>query len=487
MSTERIVTAAPAANQSAPLRLLAVSIVLACVAAAVAVIAATGAAATGAVGGGVSEQDLLGRSVLGRPIYAYRTGDPSAAVKAIVLGNIHGDEPAGITVANAIIHGKGIHGIDLWVIPTANTDGAASHTRGNAHGVDLNRNFPYLWARLTGYNYSGPQALSEPESRAMLAFLSKIKPRYLVSMHQPLNGVDTTDGGARDPAFRQRLARNLNLPQKAFTCSGVCQGTMTGWFTHYQTGAGITVEFPQIVSASYLTGQAAPGILNAMGARYDTPADHNPVGYMETPRATGSAVRITGWAFDPDNRGYSISVSLMSGSTTLATVPAIVYRPDVNTAYQLTNGHGYSFTLAATNGNHTYCAVFHNIGIGAGNPKVCRSIAVNGNPYGHLDSVRANTNGSATLTGWAADPDASGTSTNVIVTDNGNRLGSYPADQPRPDVSQVLHISGNHGFNITLAAPSQGQHTYCVSAVNLGSTLAAATVNLGCGTVRIGP
>ena len=486
MSMERVVNAAHFARRSASVRLLAVVISLACVAAAVAVATRSSAATVGPVGGGVSGRSLIGHSVQGRPIYAYRMGDPSASVKGVVLGNIHGNEPAGITVANAIIYGKGIHGIDLWVIPSINPDGTAAHTRSNAHGVDLNRNFPYLWARLTGYNYSGPQPLSEPESRSMLAFLSSIKPRYFVSMHQPLDGVDTTDGGARNPAFRDRLARNLNLPEKAFTCNGVCQGTMTGWFTHYLTGAGITVEFPQVVSTSYLTGQAAPGILNAMGARYDSPADHNPVGVVEPPQTTGSSVRIHGWAFDPDNRAYSIGVTLISGSTTIATATANIARPDVNQAYQLTNGHGYSFSLAATNGSHTYCVVFHNIGIGSGNPKACRTITVNGNPYGHFDSVAANADGSVTLTGWAADPDASASSTNVIATDNGAGLGTYPANQPRPDVDRAFHISGNHGFRITRAGPRPGQHTYCVSAVNLGSKLAAPTVSFGCKTIRVG-
>jgi hypothetical protein len=40
--------------------------------------------------------------------------------------------------------------------------GDAHHTRHNAEGVDLNRNWPYNWRHLTGTFDSGPHPLSEP-------------------------------------------------------------------------------------------------------------------------------------------------------------------------------------------------------------------------------------------------------------------------------------------------------------------------------------
>ena len=41
----------------------------------------------------------LGRSVQGRPIRALVLGDPGATATALVVGNVHGDEPGGFAVA----------------------------------------------------------------------------------------------------------------------------------------------------------------------------------------------------------------------------------------------------------------------------------------------------------------------------------------------------------------------------------------------------
>ena len=137
---------------------------------------------------------------------------------------MHGNEQATRQILTALRDGRTIHGIDLWVVPTYNPDGIARHTRKNAHGVDLNRNYPYRWADLDGNYESGPRPGSEPETRAMMRFLREIKPTWIVSFHQPLNGVDTD---TKDRRFARKVARKLDLPAKRLDCGGVCHGTMT--------------------------------------------------------------------------------------------------------------------------------------------------------------------------------------------------------------------------------------------------------------------
>jgi murein peptide amidase A len=203
----------------------------------------------------------IGTSVDGRPIRAYHLGDPAATSTAVVLGSMHGNEKAGITVVDALRDGKPVKGVDLWVIPTINPDGVAASTRGNSRGVDLNRNFRHGWAPLTGSYYSGTGPFSEPESRAFKRFVNRVDPTFIVSFHQPLHGVGKA--GERR-AFVRRLARGLALPVKAFNCSGQCHGTMTSWFNANHPGTAVTVEFGPSPSRTYLRGRAARGTLSAV-------------------------------------------------------------------------------------------------------------------------------------------------------------------------------------------------------------------------------
>lgn len=208
----------------------------------------------------------LGRSVQGRPIRAFRLGEENADVRAVVLGSMHGNEKAGMAVVDSLRRGSPVHGIDLWVVPTINPDGVARNDRHNARGVDLNRNFPHQWARLTGNYYSGTKPLSEPEARAFARFLDRVRPDFVVSFHQPLYGIGKSGKGT---ALQRRLARGLGLPIREFNCTGKCHGTMTSWFNHKHRGAAITVEFGYSPGRAYLRGRATDGTLRAvLGSRF---------------------------------------------------------------------------------------------------------------------------------------------------------------------------------------------------------------------------
>ena len=211
----------------------------------------------------VVERRILGYSTQGRPIKAWRLGTPGKA-KFVVISTMHGNERSTKRILTSLRDGRPIRGIDLWVVPLYNPDGYARGTRRNGRGVDLNRNYPRGWADLDGRYESGRGPASEPETQAMMAFLSEIKPHRIVSLHQPLNGVDVD---SKKPRFARRIANALNLPRTSLNCGGVCHGTMTSWYNAKFKGAALTVEYAAKPSRKRMRVQAPRALLRVLGGR----------------------------------------------------------------------------------------------------------------------------------------------------------------------------------------------------------------------------
>ena len=181
---------------------------------------------------------VLGRSVDGRPIVAYETGDPSSPRRELVVGCIHGNETAGIAIARRLER-TAPTGVDLWIIPVLNPDGVAAGTRGNAHGVDLNRNFPWRWRPLNGVYDSGPRPLSEPESRIAYRLIQRLRPQVSIWFHQHMDLVYDSGGNT---ALERRFAtlsglRLAHLP--------ALPGSAIDWQNHVMPGStAFAVELP---------------------------------------------------------------------------------------------------------------------------------------------------------------------------------------------------------------------------------------------------
>ena len=180
--------------------------------------------------------EVIGHSVDGRAIRATRLSDGPNSV--VVVGCVHGNERAGRAVIRRLRSANPPSGVALWVIDLANPDGCTANTRQNAHGVDLNRNFPYRWQALPrGTYYSGPRPLSEPESRALYRFLARERPVVTLWYHQHAELVDSY-GDAR---IARRYAGRVGLTYKFFYAA---PGSITRWQAHTLHSTGIVVELP---------------------------------------------------------------------------------------------------------------------------------------------------------------------------------------------------------------------------------------------------
>ena len=186
----------------------------------------------------VDERELLGESFQGRPIRVFHRGDPDE-IRVLVVGCIHGDECAGVRITKRLRIGRPRSFLDLWILPSLNPDGRAAHTRQNARGVDLNRNFPYRWRRgPRGRYYPGRHPASERETRIAMRLILRIEPDITIWFHQPLSLVDASG----DLTIERRYARLVGLPLVGL---GRLHGTATSWQTHVLRGTeAFVVELP---------------------------------------------------------------------------------------------------------------------------------------------------------------------------------------------------------------------------------------------------
>jgi protein MpaA len=181
---------------------------------------------------------VIGHSAQGREIRATRVGEEGAAVNVLVVGDVHGNEPAGEAIVRKL-RTESVDGVTFWLVRTGNPDGRAAGTRQNARGVDLNRNFPWRWrGGARGTYFPGPQAGSEPETRAIMRLVRRVRPQLAIYYHQHL-GITVRARGA-DPAVQREYARRTGLPLRSLPDY---RGTAIGWENHLvRDGSAFVVE-----------------------------------------------------------------------------------------------------------------------------------------------------------------------------------------------------------------------------------------------------
>lgn len=203
----------------------------------------------------------IGMSHLGRPIVAVQIQD-SPHRPVIAIGSIHGDESMGLEVVERLLNSSDIpEDLNLWVIPTVNPDGLSAAVRGNARGIDLNRNFATDGWRPVGEGsekYSGEAAASEPETQAVQQFMLEQQPLLVVWWHQFGNYVDEQRTVA-DFGLIERFAELTGLPITYVGCgSNPCVGNATVFINSRIAGASsFVVELPRQVSSGDINRQVA--------------------------------------------------------------------------------------------------------------------------------------------------------------------------------------------------------------------------------------
>lgn len=162
--------------------------------------------------------ETFGHSVLGAPLDVWL---PSGGCKVLVFAAIHGEEAESTVALSRALRQLGGPSPQCATVLALNPDGLSRGTRGNANGVDLNRNFPTSnWQAEPVCHRAtldqprdvelspGVQPGSEPETQALLELIRRLKPETVVAIHAPLACIEDPEGGE----LAKWLAEKTELP-----------------------------------------------------------------------------------------------------------------------------------------------------------------------------------------------------------------------------------------------------------------------------------
>ncbi len=241
----------------------------------------------------------IGTTALGRNIPYFTIGNPSSGHNILIQSTTHAREYIATQVTMKLAekclydHVNGDNTLDnvcFYIVPMVNPDGVAiaqfgadsvsdentknfviqtGHTnewKANAMGVDINRNFDIGWENLTPkvegrsfMNYKGDTAVSENETKALVAFASAREYDAFISYHMQGNIIyydepgNTSENSLRSTLLAQTISgingyglRNLNT---AIATDEVQQGGFNDWVQIHFNKPGCTVELGTALAA----------------------------------------------------------------------------------------------------------------------------------------------------------------------------------------------------------------------------------------------
>ncbi len=196
----------------------------------------------------IQQLRVIGSSVAGRPLEVYQFG--RGPVEKLIVAGIHGGyEWNTIQLADELIDYLNNHPeivpLDqtLYILRALNPDGLARSKgfggRANENNVDINRNFPsnwqVEWPRAGCWDYipitGGKAAASEPETRAVMAFIQAHDIQALISYHSAALGIfpggQPPDAGSLSLA--EALAAVSEYPYPPINAGCVYTGQFVDW------------------------------------------------------------------------------------------------------------------------------------------------------------------------------------------------------------------------------------------------------------------
>jgi hypothetical protein len=211
-----------------------------------------------------------------------------------------------------------------------------------------------------------------------------------------------------------------------------------------------------------------------------------PVGRLQRATVSGGAVRLQGYALDPDSVD-PVRVHVYVNGVWRTATTASVARPDVGAVFPAQGpNHGFDVTVPLDTGQNTVCVYAINLGGGYGNPQLgCTTLLLSSLslPIGTIDGTTV-VGSTLAVSGWALDREQPTQSVYVRLLADGRPAGTVLANRDRPDIAAQYPDAGPaHGWAGWLSLPA-GTHSICAYGINTSG--GATNPLLKCVNVTIG-
>jgi protein MpaA len=207
---------------------------------------------------------VAGNSVHGRPLtYAAFGHDQQPEGQdgntTLVVAGIHGDEIQGVYLARCLLEmlagqpelfhppdGR-LAGARAIILPMANPDGAVAKRRRNARFVDLNRNFParnWVPTHRSDRYHGGVEPASEPETRALIELVERVRPSKIISIHTIGGGAECNNFDGPAEQLANAMSPNNHYPVEP-NIGYATPGSLGTWAGIEMNIPTVTLELPE--------------------------------------------------------------------------------------------------------------------------------------------------------------------------------------------------------------------------------------------------
>jgi len=221
-----------------------------------------------------------------------------------------------------------------------------------------------------------------------------------------------------------------------------------------------------IVAALAAGCSGQPPASSTAGTAASTPAPAPPL--FEGAHDKSGCGEITGWAWDRNHPGTAVSIDVMDGESKVGTAVADRPRQDLAAAGVGTGKYGFVYNVPASlkdGRSHSIRTVVSGSGTvlrDSPRPLEC-------NPTARMYEGAHDTATCDQVTGWARDSNHADQAVKVDILDNGKRLQTVAADQPRADLANGGVGTGRYGFVLVVPGSLKDGKAHAIDVVVSGS------------------